>query len=134
MLALRLGAKNVAAVSQDGVYGEGLSGPFIDEAWAWRLRAYNFEWSGETTFRPLARRVAEHKPQLVYLAGLPSLNGRRLLEDLRSELGPHVVLVGSAGWFGPRPAQLGPPAEGMLIALGRGPAGKLPRPGKSRLL
>jgi len=77
--------------------------------------------------------VAARNPQMVYLAGLPSLNGRRLLEDLRKELGPDVILVGSAGWLGPRPAQLGPAAQGMLIALGGVPTEKLPAEGKSFL-
>ncbi len=86
-----------------------------------------------TTFGPLARQVAARKPQVVYLTGLPSLNGRRLLEDLRRELGRDVLLVGSAGFLLPPPAELGPAAQGMLIALGGIPSEKLPAAGKSFL-
>jgi ABC-type branched-subunit amino acid transport system substrate-binding protein len=70
---------------------------------------------------------------VVYLAGLPSLNGRRLLEDLRAELGRDVLFVGSAGFFMPRPGELGPAADGMLIALGGVPSEKLPAAGRSFL-
>jgi branched-chain amino acid transport system substrate-binding protein len=131
LLASRLGAKSVVSVSQRGVYGQGLSGPFLDEARAHGLRAKDFEWGRETTFSPLARRIARREPEVVYLAGLPSLNGRRLIEDLRHGLGRDVVLVGSAGWFGPRPAELGPAGQGMLIAFAGVPSEKLPATGKA---
>jgi ABC-type branched-subunit amino acid transport system substrate-binding protein len=70
---------------------------------------------------------------VVYLAGLPSLNGRRLIEDLRTGLRGDVVLVGSAGWLGPRPVELGPAGQGMLIALGGVPSEKLPATGQAFL-
>ena len=133
LLASRLGAKRVASVSQDGAYGQGLRGPFADEAQARGLQARDFEWGRQATFAPLARRVAAARPQLVYLAGLPSLNGRRLVEDLRRELGPDVVLVASAGWLDPRPAELGPAAQGMLISLAGVQAENLPARGRAFL-
>ena len=133
LLASRLGAKSVVSVSTADAYGQGLSRPFIDEARAQGLQARDFEWGRATTFGPLARQVAARKPQVVYLTGLPSLNGRRLLEDLRRELGRDVLLVGSAGFLLPPPAELGPAAQGMLIALGGIPSEKLPAAGKSFL-
>lgn len=133
LLASRLGADSVVSVSQAGVYGQGLSGPFVGEARRLGLQARDFEWGRYTTYAPLAERVAARRPQVVYLAGLPSLNGRRLLEDLRAELGRDVRFVGSAGFFMPRPGELGAAADGMLIALGGVPSEKLPAAGRSFL-
>ena len=133
LLASRVGAKSVVSVSTADAYGQGLSVPFIDEARAQGLRARDFEWVREPTFAPLAGQVAARKPQLVYLAGLPSLNGRRLIEDLRRKLGRDVLLVGGDGFLFPPPAELGPAAQGMLIALGGVPSEKLPAAGKSFL-
>ena len=133
LLASRLGAESVVSVSQAGVYGQGLSGPFIGEARRLGLRARDFEWGRDATYAPLARHVASRRPEVVYLAGLPSLNGRRLLEDLRAKLSRDALFVGSAGFFMPRPGELGPAADGMLIALGGVPSEKLPAAGRSFL-
>jgi branched-chain amino acid transport system substrate-binding protein len=133
LLASRLGANSVVSISTADPYGQGLTLPFIDEAQRLGLRARYFEWGRETTFAPLAGRVAARRPQVIYLAGPPSLNGRRLLEDLRAELGRDVLLIGSAGFFEPSPAELGPAADGMLIALAGVPAEKLPAAGRSFL-
>jgi branched-chain amino acid transport system substrate-binding protein len=133
LLASRLGAESVVSVSQAGVYGQGLSGPFIGEARRLGLRARDFEWGRQAAYAPLARHVASRRPDVVYLAGLPSLNGRRLLEEVRARLGPDVLFVGSAGFFMPSAAELGPAAEGMLIALGGVPSEKLPPAGQSFL-
>jgi branched-chain amino acid transport system substrate-binding protein len=133
LLATQLGAKRVALISQSGNYGENLRGPFLQEARGRGLAARDFEWGRQTPYTPLARQVAAQGPQLVYLAGLPSLNGRRLLEDLRKELGRDVVIVGSAGFFVPKPSEFGPAGEGMLIALGGVPPESLPAAGRSFL-
>jgi branched-chain amino acid transport system substrate-binding protein len=133
LFAARLGAKRVAVISQPGNYGGNLRGPFLQEAQSEGLRAGDFEWGRETSYAPLARQVAARRPQLVFLAGLPSLNGRRLVEDLRKELGRDVVIVGSSGFFEAKPADFGPAGEGMLIALGGVPPEKLPATGRSFL-
>ena len=133
LLAVRLGAKRVASISQHSHYAANLRGPFLQEARSRGLTAGDFEWGRDARYTSLARRVAAQRPQLVYLAGLPSLNGRRLLEDLREELGRDVVVVGSSGFFGPEPSEFGPAGEGMLISLGGVPPEKLPAAGRSLL-
>jgi branched-chain amino acid transport system substrate-binding protein len=133
LLASQVGAKSVVSVSAPGAYGQGVSRPFIAEARRLGIRAADFPWVSETTFAPLARRVASRKPHLVYLAGLPSLNGRRLLEDLRAQLGSDVVIVGSSAWFTVPPAKLGPSGDKLVVASVGVPSEKLPPAGKAFL-
>ena len=113
LLASQLGAKSVVSVTAPGDYGEGLTVPFNAEAQALGLRASDFEWGRHMTYVPLARQVAAREPQLVYLAGLPSLNGKRLLMDLRAKLGNDVVFVGSDAWLDVPPSALGRTGEGL---------------------
>lgn len=133
VLALQLGARRVALISQPGSYGESIRGPFIRQARSQGLRFGDFEWDRKPRYTSLARQVAARRPQLVYLAGLPSLNGRRLLEDLREELGRNVVIVGSAAFFVPKPSEFGPAGQGLLVALGGVPPEKLPPAGRAFL-
>jgi branched-chain amino acid transport system substrate-binding protein len=133
LLASRLGAKSVVSITAPGAYGEGLSGPFIASAQGMGLKAKDFEWARSTTYVPLARQVVLQKPQVVYLAGLPSLNGKRLLADLRANLDTDVVFVGSDAWLTVAPSDLGRTGEGLLIAFGGVPAEELPAEGRSFL-
>ena len=132
-LASRLGAKSVVSVTAPGDYGEGLTRPFIAAAQGLGLRAKDFEWGRHTSYVPLARQVSTQEPQVVYLAGLPSLNGKRLLADLRANLDADVVFVGSDAWLTVAPADLGRPGDGLLIAFGGVPPEKLPPTGRSFL-
>lgn len=133
LLAARLGMKRVASISQPGSYSENLRGPFMQQARSRGLTVADFEWGRNARYTSLARRVAVRNPQVVYLAGLPSLNGRRLLENLREELGRDVVIVGSSAFFAPEPSEFGPAGQGMLIALGGVPPEKLPAQGRTFL-
>ena len=133
LVAARIGAKSVVSVSEPDGYGQGMSLPFIAEAQRLGLRAKDFEWRRQATYAPLARRVAARKPGLVYLAGVPGNNGRRLLIDLRSKVGPDVVFVGGDAWPAVPPAELGPAGEGLMMAINGVPTEMLPPAGKSFL-
>jgi branched-chain amino acid transport system substrate-binding protein len=133
LVASRIGARSVVSITEPDDYGKGMSVPFIAEAQRRGLRAKDFEWGLHATYAPLARRVAVRKPGLVYLAGVPGNNGRRLLVDLRAKLGPHVVFVGGDAWTSIAPAQLGQAGEGLLMALDGVPTEMLPPSGKSFL-
>lgn len=133
LLAKRIGAESVVSVSEPDGYGQGMSVPFIAEAQRLGLRAKDFEWRRQTTYAPLARRVAARKPGLVYLAGVPGNNGRRLLVDLRSKVGPDVVFVGGDAWPAVPPAELGQAGEGLMMAINGVPTELLPPAGRSFL-
>jgi branched-chain amino acid transport system substrate-binding protein len=133
LVASRIGARSVVSITEPDDYGRGMSLPFLAEAQRLGLRTKDFEWGRHATYGPLARRVAVHKPGLVYLAGLPGNNGRRLLIDLRAKLGPDVVFVGGDAWFSVAPAELGPAGEGLMMALDGVPTEMLPPAGKSFL-
>jgi branched-chain amino acid transport system substrate-binding protein len=133
LVASRMGAKSVVSITEPDDYGKGMSLPFIAEAQRLGLRAKDFEWGRHATYAPLARQVAVRKPGLVYLAGVPGNNGRRLLIDLRAKLGPDVVFVGGDAWLSVAPADLGEAGEGLLMALDGVPTEMLPPAGKSFL-
>ena len=133
LLAKQLGAKRAVVVAVADDYAQGVSRPFLATARGLGLNAREFEWRPQKTYSQLARRVAKRRPQFVYLAGVPNLNGRRLLEDLRAELGPNVPFVGTAAFFMPDTTELGPAAEGMRIAAVGMPAERLPPAGQSFL-
>ena len=132
-LAAELDARRVAIVSTSDGYGHSLTRPFLDTAQSLGLEARRFEWRPQETFAPLAEQVASGRPELVYLAGTPDLNGKQLLEDLRAKLGPDVPLVGSAGFFLADTSELGPAGEGMRIAVAGVPPEALPPAGKAFL-
>jgi branched-chain amino acid transport system substrate-binding protein len=111
-LAKQMGAERVVAfVNREPVglrwYGPSIGGGFVEEARSLGLVTTELRWRPQRSFRSIARRAAAARPQLVFFAGGTQHNARRLLEDVRRQVGPDVVFaagdnfVGSAKEFGP---------------------------------
>ena len=120
--AKQMGAERVVAfVNRDpvayGWYGPSLGGGFVETARSLGLVTTELEWRDQESYTAIARRAAAARPQLVFFAGKPRNNGRRLLEDVRRQVGPDVVFA-AGDLFLTFPKKLGPVGEGLL---GTGP-------------
>jgi ABC-type branched-subunit amino acid transport system substrate-binding protein len=120
-LAKQMGARRVVAFVNRGPigftwYGPTLGGAFVETARSLGLVTTEFEWRKQRSYAAIAKRAAAARPQLVFLAGQPQYNARRLMEDLRRELGPRVVFA-AGGQFvaGFSPKDYGPVGEGLRV-------------------
>lgn len=124
----------VTITDRADAYASSVAGSFLEEARRRGLRTAAFAWKPQASFRDLARRVARTRPKLVYLTGLPQLNAKRLLEDLRAALGPDVEIAGSDSFLEPAlAAALGPLGDGLLATQNGYPPERLP-PGATAFL
>ena len=120
-LAKQLGARRVVAFVNRGKigftwYGPTLGGAFVETARSLGLVTTEFEWRKQRSYAALAKRAAAARPQLVFFAGQTQYNARRLMEDLRRELGPRVVFAaGSQFVAGFSPKDYGPVGEGLRV-------------------
>ena len=126
ILAKQMGARRVVALVNRGEigfdwYGPSLGAGFIETARGLGLVTTEFEWRAQRSYTSIARRVAGARPQLVFLAGHTQYNARRLLEDLRRELGPKVVFAGGDQFLTLSPKEWGPVGEGMRVAVNHQP-------------
>jgi len=97
-LAKQLGAERVVAFVNREPVGYGWYGPavgrgFVEEARSLGLVTTELRWRPQRSYTSIARRAAAARPQLVYFAGNPQNNARRLLEDVRRQVGPDVVFA-----------------------------------------
>jgi branched-chain amino acid transport system substrate-binding protein len=80
----------------------------------------------------LARRIRRLRADAVYVAGMATNNGPRLIRDLRRELGRDVPIIGGDGFN--QPTDLvegaGELAEGVTITLAAAPVRALPPQGR----
>ena len=133
-LAKRHGARRVAVLHQDELdpgYVRGLTLPFVASARSLGLEVVQFEWPLRTSYAGLAASVAQARPGAVYLAGLTEGNAKRLIEDLRAELGPGVTLIAPDSFSLPEIGRdLGPAGQGMLVTSPGLPAKQLPAAGQ----
>ena len=129
------GMKRAVTIADErDAYGSSISGSFIEEARARGLSVAEFDWRPQESFAGLARRIGRERPELVYMAGLPQFNAKRLVQDLRAELGPHVEIAGSDAFLDPDVAEgLGSAGEGLLVTSSGFPQDELPAPGKAFL-
>ena len=133
-LAKRLGARRVVLLRQVHVaddYAGGLAVPFVETAKGLGLQVSRFAWLRRGSYARLAREVAATRPDAVFLAGLTQGNAKRLVEDLRRELGWTTPFIGpdsfaSAGVA----AELGRAGEGLYATEAGIPPGKLPAGGR----
>jgi len=90
------------------------------------------KWDGRSdSYEVLAQRVAATGPDGVLLSGLMYSNAGRLVEDLRAELDPDVVLLAPDG-FSNVPdflENVGPVGFGMYVAVPGVPTARLPASG-----
>jgi branched-chain amino acid transport system substrate-binding protein len=133
-LAKRQGAHRVAVLHQDELepqYVRGLTLPFVASAQGLGLEVVQFEWPLRKSYASLAASVAEAEPGAVFLAGLPSGNAKRLIEELRAALGPGVTLIAPDSFAAPDIGKgLGVPGQGMLVTNPGFPPEELPATGQ----
>jgi ABC-type branched-subunit amino acid transport system substrate-binding protein len=132
-LAKRQGARRVAVLHQDEIdprYARGLTLPFVASARRHGLHVVQFEWPHSKSYAGLAASVAQARPDAVFLAGVTT-DAKRLIEDLRTALGPGVTLIAPESFSAPDIGkQLGPAGQGMLVTGPGLPAKKLPAAGQ----
>jgi branched-chain amino acid transport system substrate-binding protein len=120
-LAKQMGARRVVAFVNRGKigfgwYGPTLGGAFVDTARRLGLVTTEFEWRKQRSYAAIAKRAAAKRPQLVFFAGHTQYNARRLMEDLRRQLGPGVVFAaGSQFAAGFSPRDYGRVGEGLRV-------------------
>jgi branched-chain amino acid transport system substrate-binding protein len=133
-LARRLGARRAALVLQRGLddrYVQGNAAAFRAAARTLGIESTAFDWRFRQSYTELAASVAASRPDLVYLVGLPEMNGKRLVEDLRAALGPRVPFVAPDSFgSGDIAEELGPVGEGFWVTIPGIPPGSLPPEGK----
>jgi ABC-type branched-subunit amino acid transport system substrate-binding protein len=120
-LANQLGVRRVVLFVNRGPigfpwYGPTLGGAFVETARSLGLVTTEFEWRKQRSYAAIAKRAAAARPQLVFFAGHHEYNARRLMEDLRRELGPRVVFAaGDQIVAGISPKDYGPVGEGLRV-------------------
>jgi len=119
-LAKQIGAKRVVAfVNREplgfGWYGPSAGGGFVDKARSVGLIVTEFRWRAQESYESIAKRAAAARPQLVFFAGHTQHNARRLLEDVRREVGPNVVFAAGDQFLTFTPEELGPVGEGLRV-------------------
>jgi branched-chain amino acid transport system substrate-binding protein len=132
-IAKRLGTRRVALVSQADTdsYARGLASSFGSAARGLGLEVRAFRWDMRKSYGALARSVAATHPDAVFLAGVPEINGKQLVLDLRAALGRRVTFIGPDSFAGDDFArELGPAGEGMRVTLPGIPPAALPAAGK----
>lgn len=132
-IAKHLGARRVALVSQADTdsYARGLASSFRSAARGLGLKVRAFRWDMRKSYGALARSVAATHPDAVFLAGVPEINGKQLVLDLRAALGRRVTFIGPDSYAGDDFArELGPAGEGMRVTLPGIPPAALPAAGK----
>jgi hypothetical protein len=93
------------------------------------LTATTRVWEERASYADLAAAVVRQDPDAVYVAGGSIANGRRLVADLRSALGPQVTILAADGWAG-LAAALGAVGEGLLVTSSGVPTELLPPRGR----
>jgi branched-chain amino acid transport system substrate-binding protein len=116
-LAKQMGAERVVAfVNREpvgyGWYGPSVGGSFVEEARSLGLVTTELRWRPQRSYTSIARRAAAARPQLVFFAGHPQNNAKRLLEDVRRQVGPDVVFA-AGDQFVTFAKEFGPVGEGL---------------------
>jgi branched-chain amino acid transport system substrate-binding protein len=132
-LAKRLGARRVVLLEQKGMddaYVAGLAVPFVEAAEELGLDVSRFAWLRRGSYARLARQVAAARPDAVFLAGLTQGNAKRLVEELRDELGSTPLIAPDSFASAVVAAELGRPGEGLYVTEAGIPWDSLPAAGK----
>ena len=130
----REGKRRVFALYDDPAYGFGLAEGFRVAAERAGLEVLGrARWDGEARhYRALGARLRRQRVDGVFIGGLLTNNGVRLLRDLRVALGRDAAIVGSDSFF--QSATLvegaGRHAEGLLVTIAVVPNRELPEPGR----
>ena len=130
----KLKKKNVYILQDNTTFGKGVAQGFQSRANKLGIKVLAFEaWSEKATdYTAIAQKIKDSGAQSVYLGGLVCDNGVKLLKDLRSVLGPKLVMGGPDGWT-PESATLaaGSAAQGFYITYAGQPLVTLGPKGKA---
>jgi branched-chain amino acid transport system substrate-binding protein len=133
-VAARSGARRAVVLRQtvvDEPYANGLTAPFLRAAEGLGLETTQLEWEHEQSYARLAAAVAAVRPDAVYLAGLPEVNAKRLVEDLRSRLPRSVRLLAPDSFAADGIArELGRVGDGLVVTMPGIPPEALPPAGQ----
>jgi len=125
--------KSTYILQDNTTFGKGVAQGYQARAKKIGIKVLGFEaWSDKATdYTAIAQKIKDSKAQSVYLGGLVCDNGVKLLKDLRSVLGPNIVIGGPDGWT-PESATLaaGSAAQNFYISYAGQPLSKLPPAGK----
>ncbi len=118
-LAKQMGAERVVAfVNRERRsyrwYGPSLGGGFVETARSLGLVTTELEWRDQESYTAIAKRAAAARPQLVFFAGNPLNNAKRLLEDVRRQVGPDVEFA-AGDLLMLAAKELGPVGEGLRV-------------------
>jgi branched-chain amino acid transport system substrate-binding protein len=134
LYARRLGTRRMFVLHDDGVFGRGLAadvqaaapraGIALAGAAAWRPSARDYQ--------ALAQRVRRAHADVVYLAGIATNHGARLIVDLRRELGARYPIIAPDGFANPGYLieRAGSAAEGVVFTIATLPSNKLAPTGR----
>jgi branched-chain amino acid transport system substrate-binding protein len=112
-------------------YARALTVPFVASARSLGLEVAQFEWPVRKSYADLAASVAAARPDAVFLAGVTQANAKRLVQDLRAELGTDVLLIGPDSFNADDIAKgLGRAGEGIRVTSPGIPAEELPPAGQ----
>lgn len=134
LIARRAGARRSFALHDGDAYGRGLAASFQVSAAQAGLEAIGTaRWNPRASgYRSLAARIRRARVGAVYLGGLATSNGPRLVRDLRAVLGDRVQLLAPDGFNQPTAIVegAGARAEGLVVTLAAAPVRALPPPGR----
>jgi ABC-type branched-subunit amino acid transport system substrate-binding protein len=116
-LAKQMGAERVVAfVNREPRgyrwYGPSVGAGFVETARSLGLVTTELEWRTQRSYTSIAKRAAAARPQLVFFAGQPLNNAKRLLDDVRRQVGPDVVFA-TGNLLVTFAKELGPVGEGL---------------------
>jgi branched-chain amino acid transport system substrate-binding protein len=125
--------QSVYILQDNTTFGKGVAQGFQARANKIGIKVLGFEaWDSKATdYTAIAQKIKNSGAQSVYLGGLVCDNGVKLLQDLRSVLGPNLPMAGPDGWT-PESATLaaGSAAQGFYISYAGQPLAKLPAAGQ----
>ena len=128
------GKKSVYILQDNTTFGKGVAQGFQARAQKLGIKVLAFDaWSEKATdYTAIAQKIKDSGAQSVYLGGLVCDNGVKLLKDLRSVLGPNLMMGGPDGWTPESAtAAAGSAAQGFLISYAGQPLVTLGPKGKA---
>ncbi len=135
-LARRSGARRAAVVAMRGLeerYVRQLTESFGATARALGIESKSYDWRLEESYADLAASIAAARPDVVYLVGVPDLNAKTLIGDLRAELGQVPIITPDSFALDDVAQELGPTGDGLLTTVPGIPHSALPPAGKKFL-
>ncbi|MBI2941640.1 MAG: branched-chain amino acid ABC transporter substrate-binding protein [Chloroflexi bacterium] len=126
--AKEMGAQTVGVLDDTELYGHGIAVVFAQKAMNLGMKVVGPQGIDPKApdYRSLALQLKSGGVDLVFFGGITDNNAGKLWQDLRSVLGPNVMLMGPDGIFEESFTKAaGPASEGTYITFGGVPAQRL---------